>query len=145
HGLCNDILQEYRYTGYQNLRLLDEVSSALLLHKSVVNAMRTLQPTLFPQFSYLFGNKPQNALSKWDWALALQQLLDRLIEDQIDLNMLQQAGGPWATLLQVDGLYEQALANAAACDFSRLLRYFRNFLDTAQGNIFLNGDGSGMR
>src|SRR5437879_11098057 len=36
HGLCNDILQEYRYTAYQNLRLLDEVTSALLIHKSVV-------------------------------------------------------------------------------------------------------------
>src|SRR5262245_24613975 len=30
HGLCNDILQEYRYTAYQNLRLLDEIESALL-------------------------------------------------------------------------------------------------------------------
>jgi len=37
HGLCNDILQEYRYTAYQNLRLLDEVESALLIHKTVVN------------------------------------------------------------------------------------------------------------
>lgn len=145
HGLCNDILQEYRYTAYQNLRLLDEVTSSLLLHKSVVAATQPLQPVLFGQFGYLFGNKPQNALSKWDWALALQQLFNRLIEDQIDVNTLQQAGGAWAALLQADGIYEQALANTAACDFSRLLRYFRNFLDTAQGNLFLNGDGSGVR
>uniref|UniRef100_E6PXQ5 DNA 3'-5' helicase n=1 Tax=mine drainage metagenome TaxID=410659 RepID=E6PXQ5_9ZZZZ len=145
HGLCNDILQEYRYTGYQNLRLLDEVSSALLLHTSVVSAIQTLQPDLYIQFGYLFGNKPQYALSKWDWALALQQLFNRLIEDQINVNALQQAGGVWTALLAADGIYEQALANAAACDFSRLLRYFREFLDTAQGNIFLNGDGSGVR
>src|SRR6266851_5172563 len=80
HGLCNDVLQEYRYTAYQNLRLLDEVDSALLLRKSVVGSINTLQPALFAQFNYLFDNKPQVYLSKWDWALALQQLLDRLIE-----------------------------------------------------------------
>src|SRR5579859_5190985 len=25
HGLCNDIMQEYRYAGYQNYRLLDDI------------------------------------------------------------------------------------------------------------------------
>jgi DNA helicase-2/ATP-dependent DNA helicase PcrA len=138
-------LQEYRYTAYQNLRLLDEVTSALLLHKSVVSNIQPQQAALFGQFNYLFGNKPQNALGKWDWALALQQVFTRLIEDQINVNLLQQAGGPWAALLQADAVYEQALANTCACDFSRLLRYFREFLDTAQGNLFLSGDGSGVR
>ena len=145
HGLCNDILQEYRYTAYQNLRLLDEVTSALLLHKSVVTSTQPLQPALLAQFSYLFGNKPHNMLSKWDWALALQQIFNRLIEDRINLTALQHAGGSWAALLQADGLYEQALANTSACDFSRLLRYFRDFLDTAQGSLFLTGDGAGVR
>jgi len=145
HGLCNDILQQYRYTAYQNLRLLDEIESALLLHKAVVASTQPLQGQLFGQFGYLFGNKPQNILGKWDWALALRQLFDRLIEDRIDLNTLQQAGGPWAALLQADGSYEQALADSHACDFSRLLRYFREFLDTAQGNLFLTGDATGVR
>jgi DNA helicase-2/ATP-dependent DNA helicase PcrA len=145
HGLCNDILQEYRYTAYQNLRLLDEVESALLLHKSVVGSIQPIKGTLFSQFGYLFGNKPQNVLSRWDWALALQKILNRIIEDRINLNMLQPAGSPWAALLQVDNLYEQALAGTHACDFSRLLRYFWEFLDTAQGNLFLAGDSTGVR
>lgn len=145
HGLCNDILQEYRYTAYQNLRLLDEIESALLLHKHVVGSIQPLQAQLFNLFGHLFGNKPQNALSKWDWALALQQLFNRLIEDRLDLNSLQQAGGAWASLLQANGIYEQALANTHACDFSRLLRYFREFLDTAQGHLFLTGDTAGVR
>jgi DNA helicase II / ATP-dependent DNA helicase PcrA len=145
HGLCNDVLQDYRYTAYQNLRLLDEVSSALLLHKSVVANVQPLQATLFAQFGYLFGNKPQNFINKWDWALALQQIFNRLIEDRVNLNLLQQAGGAWSALLQADGIYEQALANTSACDFSRLLRYFREFLDTAQGNLFLAGDAASVR
>lgn len=45
-----------------------------------------------------------------------QQVFNRLIEDQINVNALQQAVGPWVALLQADGIYEQALANTAACD-----------------------------
>lgn len=145
HGMCNDILQEYRYTAYQNLRLLDEVESALLIHKSVVRNTQPIQEDLFAQFNYLFGNKPQNALSRWDWALALQKLFNRLIEDRTNPSILQQEEGPWLSLLQADGFYEQALTDAHACDFSRLLRYFREFLDTAQGDLFLVGDSTGMR
>ncbi|GIW90605.1 MAG: hypothetical protein KatS3mg109_1037 [Pirellulaceae bacterium] len=145
HGLCNDILQEYRYTAYQNLRLLDEVESALLIHKSLVDKTQPHRQALFSQFNYLFDNKPQNNLSKWDWALALQKLFGRLIEDMIDLNALQTAGGPWAALRQCYQLYEQALAANHACDFSLLLKYFLEFLNTGQGNVFLNGDNAGVR
>ena len=60
HGLCNDILQEYRYTAYQNLRLLDEMESALLIHKSVVSNIVPLQRPLFGKFNYLFFRKFQN-------------------------------------------------------------------------------------
>ncbi|MEN6625402.1 MAG: ATP-dependent helicase [Candidatus Sumerlaeia bacterium] len=145
HGLCNDILQEYRYTAYQNLRLLDEVESALLIHKHVVGNIQPLQRSLFGQFNYLFGNKPENCLNKWDWSLALQKIFNRLIEDRVDLNRLQQASGPWTALQQADAIYEQALTTAHSCDFSRLLRYFRTFLDTTQGDVFMTGDGSGVR
>jgi DNA helicase-2/ATP-dependent DNA helicase PcrA len=145
HGLCNDILQEYRYTAYQNLRLLDEVESALLLHKSVIANIQTYIPDLFTQFNYLFGNKPQNMLSRWDWALKLQTLFSRLVEDRIDLNCLQAAGGPWEALSHCYQCYLQALANVHACDFSLLLKYFREFLDSGQGSVFLNGDHSNVR
>jgi DNA helicase-2/ATP-dependent DNA helicase PcrA len=110
-----------------------------------VDNIQPLRAQLFTQFNYLFGNRPANKLSKWDWSLAIQQIFNRLIEDRVDLNALQNAGGVWAALLQSDGIYEQALANAHACDFSRLLRYFREFLDTAQGNLFLTGDVAGVR
>lgn len=142
HGLCNDILQEYRYTAYQNLRLLDEMESALLIHKSVVSNIGPLQRPLFGKFNYLFFKKFQNYQNRWDWALVLIQLFNRLIEDQIDLKALQSKGGPWTSLHQANQIYEDALADAHACDFSRLLRYFLEFLDTGQGGSFLQGDGS---
>ena len=140
HGLCIDILQEYRYTAYQNLRLLDEMGSALLIHKSVTNNIKPLRDSLFDGFNYLFGNKPKPLLNRWDWTLALVQLFNRLIEDQIDLNELKEKGDPWTSLYRANQIYEDALVGAYACDFSRLLRYFREFLNTGQGNSFLKGD-----
>lgn len=145
HGLCNDIMQEYRFTAYQNLRLLDEVENALLIHKQVVANVQAQQPAIFGQFNYLFGHKPLQYLGKWEWALALRQLFDRMVEDRIDLHLLSQAGGAWAALQQANAVYESELQNAHACDFSRLLRYFREFLNTGQGSLFLNGDGTGVR
>lgn len=144
HSLCNDILQEYRYTAYQNLRLLDEMESALLVHRSVVPDIQSLQSALFNQFKYLFGNKPQNFLSRWDWALSLIDLFNRLIEDQIDVNALQTAGGSWAALQQANQIYEQILVDNSACDFSRLLKHFLDFLGTGQGRAFLQGSEDAM-
>src|SRR5258708_1927768 len=34
HSLCNDILQEYRYPAYQNVRLLDDVEQHLFVYRS---------------------------------------------------------------------------------------------------------------
>ncbi len=143
HGLCNDILQEYRYTAYHNLRLLDEIESALLIHRRLVakltaehqDAIRTL-------FPYLFGNKRQ--LNRWDWAIALRTLFDRIVEDRIPVSSLIGAGGDWATFGAVVQLYEQELGAAYSCDFARLQRFFLDFLGTAQGAGFLNGDVTGL-
>lgn len=145
HSICNDVMQEYRYVGYQNLRLLDGVESALLIHKDVVDAIEHLKDDLFSEFDHLFGNRQLNHLSKWDWALALQKLLGRTIEDNIRVPLLSCAGGGWAALAEVQTIYDQILANAHATDFSRLLRHFLNFLDSGQGAIFLGGDGSDVR
>ena len=33
HGLCNDLLQEFRYPGYQNVRLMDSFEQAIFIHQ----------------------------------------------------------------------------------------------------------------
>jgi DNA helicase-2/ATP-dependent DNA helicase PcrA len=142
HGLCNDILQEYRYTAYQNLRLLDEVESALLIHRRVSATVSQTQMHLQTQFQYLFGNKPQ--LSRWDWTIALRTLFDRLVDYRIQVTALTVGGGPWAELATAVALYEQELMNAYSCDFARLQRYFLDFLATQQGAVFLAGDTTGL-
>jgi DNA helicase-2/ATP-dependent DNA helicase PcrA len=145
HGLCNDILQEYRYVDYQNLRLLNEVENALLIHRRVVGNIGHLKHNLYTRFHYLFHNQRENFLGKWDWAIALQTLFGRIIDDQIDLNLLAGGAEGFPELLQANDVYEDALAISHACDFSRLLQKFSEFLDTPQGALFLNGDKGGVR
>ena len=140
HSLCNKILQDYRYSEYLNLRLLDEMENALLIYKSVANNVKHLQSALFDQFSYLFGRIPPDKISNWRWALALRDLFNRLIQDQIDLDRLDAGSGAWSALNEANSLYETELEKAHACDFTRLLKHFRAFLDTVQGEAFLQGD-----
>ena len=142
HGLCNRILQEYRYTGYQNLRLLDEMETALLIHRLVERKLdSTTKAAIEGQFGYIFGRNPNRRKSRWDWSLALLTLFNRLIEDQIDLVKLQIAGGAWAALHEAYEIYEQELAGAYSCDFAHLLKHFLDFLATGQGNAFQQGSG----
>ncbi len=142
HGLCNKILQEYRYTEYQNLRLLDEMEAALLIHRLVESKVDTAAKTeIEKQFGYVFGRKRNSVKNRWDWSLALMTLFNRLIEDQIDLNRLEAAGDGWASLHEAYHIFEQELAGAYSCDFAHLLRHFLNFLGTGQGNAFLEGSG----
>lgn len=143
HGLCNEILQEFRYTEYQNLRLLDDIGAKMLIRDKLAKRVRDNQRQLHSNFRYLFGNNPSPNL--WDWTKALQKLLDRLVDDQIDISALRAAGGPWAELADVNDMYEQILAQKYFCDFSRLQRHFLNFLSTPQGDIFLKGDGTPQR
>ena len=140
HGLCNEILQEYRYPEYLNVRLLDEMENALLIYKSVASNLAPLKGALYEQFDYLFGTIPSNKISNWRWALALRDLFNRLIQDQIDLDLLDAGTGAWSALCEANRLYEKELEEKYACDFARLLQHFRVFLDTVQGKTFLQGD-----
>ena len=142
HGLCNKILQEYRYAEYQNLRLLDEMETALLIHRLVERKVdASAKAAIEGQFGYMFGRNSNRLKSRWDWSLALMTLFNRLIEDQIDLVRLQMAGGAWQALHETHQIFEQELAEAYSCDFAHLLRHFRTFLDTGRGYAFLQGSG----
>ena len=143
HGLCNDILQEYRYTEYQNLRLLDDMETALLVHRTVVNELSAVQKhQIFTRFRYLFDNRRESYQNRWHWALALTTIFNRLVDDQVNLEELRAEGGPWLALYEANQVYEEKLAEAKSCDFARLLRYFQQFLGTGQGESFLGGDGN---
>ena len=142
HGLCNKILQEFRYVQYQNLRLLDEMETAVLIHRLVEKQVpAAAKRKIEAHLGFIFGRNPARRKARWDWTLALMGLFNRLIEDEIDLDALQAAGGVWRSLHDVFDIYQSILTNEHSCDFTHLLRHFRDFLTTGQGKGFLAGTG----
>ena len=142
HGLCNRILQEHRYTKYQNLRLLDEMETALTIRRSVEPKVDdATKAAIGRQFGSIFGSNPQRPKSRWDWSIALIMLFNRLVEDEIDLVCLRAARGTWAALHRAYEVFERELTRTYSCDFAHLLKHFLDFLSTGQSNAFLQGSG----
>lgn len=110
HGQCNEILQEFRYTVYQNLRLLDDVETKMLIRDKVAKKAQSSQTLMLDQFHYLFGNNPRPNL--WGWTKALKKLFDRVVEDVVDVHLLLRQGGAWAELAQVYQEYHDLLKDS---------------------------------
>jgi ATP-dependent DNA helicase UvrD/PcrA len=150
HGLCNDLLQEFRAPNYQNVRLMDEFEQALFVreHMSLIKKPNPPAEIAFwGEFSYLFTPvqwQPTRtyAPSRWNSAKALVTLLNRLIEDRVSISSLKAVGGQLARLGALYEEYVQHLRNSYRCDFSQLQGRFLEFLDTPVGLAFLEGDGS---
>ncbi|MEQ9623006.1 ATP-dependent helicase [Coleofasciculus chthonoplastes] len=143
HSLCNDILQEYRYPGYQNVRLLDQVEQDLFTYRyGDVSDHQDLE--FWRQFEYTVRdwrntNYPPN---KWKRAKAAITLFNHIVEDCVDVQKMSNAGGHWATLANLYQQYTQALQNNYRCDFAHLQARFLEFLNSPASKQFLKGDNS---
>jgi ATP-dependent DNA helicase UvrD/PcrA len=106
HGLCNDILQEFRAPNYQNVRLMDDFEQSLFVyeHMSIVQSPSPATDHPFwTHFSFLFSNRewqPRWAYlpSKWNQTSALVKLFNRIVEDRVFIPAMRAAGGQWARL-----------------------------------------------
>ena len=145
HGLCNDILQEFRAPNYQNVRLMDQFETSMFINEHVpfVKQPGAAVVPFWSNFSYLFGTRWSAAKGKApQWQLgadALATLFNRIAEDNVDVAGMAAAGGHWA---QLAALYEQylgALETHFRCDFAQLQRQFLTFLNSASGAEFKNG------
>lgn len=154
HGLCNDIMQEYKYPGYENYRLLDELEQYLFIyeHVAIANSQDDENLPLWHEYSYLVDgydpisnsmgwNNRERLPNKWKRTNAAIRLFDRIVDDEIDVNRL--TGSDSSLLLQeAYGDYVNTLETHNRCDFSHLQSKFLDFLVTPLGNRFINGDGS---
>ncbi len=143
HSLCNEVLQEHRYPGYQNVRLLDDVEQALFLYKRG-EATRHDDLAFWQFFEYAVPNWRSNSAfppSKWKRVSAAITLFNHLVEDCVVLDRLQAAGSHWATLASLYEQYRSALTEHHRCDYAHLQTHFLNFLHSPSGSRFLNGDG----
>lgn len=157
HSLCNDIMQEYRYTGYQNYRLLDEIDQLLFIYEhselAASNPPQNIHLPLWRFFDYLVSrfsrvtgyswSSSKNYLPhRWLRTNAAKVLFNRIVEDRIDVNQLQGAGGVLTTLSNAYQAYSNRLEANLCCDFAHLQSKFLGFLASPSGDWFLNGDGS---
>lgn len=150
HGLCNDLLQEYRAPGYQNVRLMDEFEQALFVreHVSLIKTPNApAEMAFWRDFPWLFTPQqwqPTRAYppSRWNGTHALVKLLNRIVEDRVSVPALRAAGGQLAVLANLYDEYVQHLANTYRCDFSQLQDRFLDFLQSPVGAAFLDGDGT---
>lgn len=149
HGLCNDLLQEFRGPNYQNVRLMDEFEQALFVreHMSLIKQPNPPAEIAFwRDFPWLFTPQqwqPRRAYppSRWNSTYALVKLLNRLVEDRVSFPGIKAAGGQLAVLADLYEEYSQHLANTFRCDFSQLQGRFLEFLQSTLGTTFRDGDG----
>jgi DNA helicase-2/ATP-dependent DNA helicase PcrA len=156
HSLCNDIMQKYRYPQYQNVRLLDDLEQLLFIYDYSILAGS--QPPdehldLWVHFDYLVNRwnpisggrwNPSSGYrpSRWMRARASVPLFNRIVEDIVNVEELEAAGGIWSILANAYCQYRDALIDNYRCDFAHLQERFLDFLGSPYASKFLHGDGT---
>lgn len=142
HSLCDDILHEFRYPAYQNVRLLDDVDQHLFIYQRAEIA-NNAAPGFWAQFEYAVPNwNPRFTYppNRWQRVKASVVLFNRIVEDLIDVDVMRAAGGNWSTLADYYIQYVQALQSYYRCDFAHLQARFLEFLNAPASARFLDGD-----
>jgi DNA helicase-2/ATP-dependent DNA helicase PcrA len=148
HGLCNDLLQEFRAPNYQNVRLMDEFEQSMFIYEqsSIVKTPNALTDLSFwTDLQYLFSARewqPRygNVPSKWNATSALVKLFNRIVEDRASLAGMRARCGSWARLADLYDEYVGVLEAEHRCDFAHLQLRFLEFLQTPLGRHFRDGD-----
>ena len=140
HSLCNDILQEYRYPGYQNVRLLDQVEQHIFVY---LYSQITKHPDVafWRFFDYVVPDwRDKNYVpSQWKRGKAGAELFNHIVEDVVDIAQMKSAGGYWSVLAHLYEQYVQALHSRYRCDFAHLQQRFLEFLQQPTGRQLLDG------
>lgn len=158
HGLCNDIMQEFRYVGYQNFRLLSDMEQRLFIteHSSLASIeppkeqleLWTKLPYLASGFDPVTGGqwRPQHGRfpNRWVRARGAQMLFNRIVEERVAVKKMRRKGGFWSIVSDAYEEYRDKLFSRYRCDFAHLQAKFLDFLTTPQGKLFLQGDGTDL-
>jgi len=150
HSLCNDIMQEYRYPRYQNVRLMDELEQLIFINERselVTRRPGKVEQQLWTMFGGLLGGWESVALgrrmqSRLFRAIAFRSLVNRIAEYRVDVDVLEHAGGIWLCLADGYEEYVYSLRRTGRSDFSQVQVLFRDFLGDPKGQLFVSGDGS---
>jgi DNA helicase-2/ATP-dependent DNA helicase PcrA len=142
HGLCNDILQDFRSPDYQNVRLLDDVEQQLFTYR-YADITDYADRAFWNHFALAvpeWSTGAQHSPGKWKRARAAIILFNRIVEDGVDLAIMRQRGPQWHQLATFYEQYRDELKTRYRCDFAHLQDRFLGFLANGRGHIFLAGD-----
>lgn len=150
HSLCNDILLEYRFPGYRNCRPMDDMEQLLFIyfHSRIAGPKGKLSPQhkkMFKYFYYMFDSISQKVVksgkipNRWSRARVAQSLFNRIVEFELDIDLMRQKGGNWSTLAHEFVEYEKALNEYSRVDFAHMQSKLLEFLATHRGELFVKG------
>lgn len=155
HSLCNDIMLDYKCPEYENYRLLDDIEQTLYIyeHSNFVKSNNDSYLPLCIKLDYLFDqfdpitgsvgwSNHERLPNRWRRCKGAVSLFNRIVEDNIDLNLLSAANDPCNILLNAYNEYVKSLEENRRCDFAHLQEKFLNFLNSPLGTLFLQGDRS---
>lgn len=154
HSLCNDIMQEYRYSDYQNVRVLNDLEQPLFIYDNSILTYSKPPDThlkLWQKFNYLleqwdpisgFRWNGISMPSRWRRTRATVILFNRIVEDLVDIKKMKARSGIWTILADAYEQYEDTLANQFRCDFAHIQKKFLKFLKTPRGRQFLDGEAN---
>lgn len=152
HSLCNDIMHEYRYPPYQNVRLMDELEQLIFINEysplvieQPINGSDAWQ--LWSMFVGLLRDWPNQSANmvirnRLNRAKGMRNLVSRIVEYRVNVDRMREAGEAWACLADGYDEYVKQLGLLRRSDFSHVQATFLQFLDDPKGQFFLNGDGS---
>ena len=164
HSISNEIMQEIRYSGYQNYRLLEDLENTLFIleHSSFTQQGKKFDESKFkpiwddPDFSGYFkkfslvtnrGWNPKSGFppNRWNRVEFIKKAFDTIINENIELIML--SSSKRRSLQLISELYEeyrQKLESMYRVDFSHLQYKFLQFLNSSESKSLLNGDGTSI-
>ena len=149
HGLCNDIMLEHKYPGYENYKLLDDMEQKLFIYEHVdlirddeffKELLRHIRELLESNGLSTHRFQETQYKSWWKRTNLLTVLFNRIVEDLVDLNIIKQKGGVWEKLAQAYIDYVNLLDMHKRLDFAHLQKKFLEFLGTEMGKKFVDGD-----
>lgn len=162
HSLGNDIMQEFRYSGYQNYRLLEDLEESLFIleHSSFCLSGKRFSadkfrpiwdhPVFQPQFtrfSYI-TNRPWSSTSnyppnRWLRSDFARKAFDTIVNEDLDPDDLISQNEEGIKLIgELYKEYRDKLESTYRVDFSHLQQKFLRFLNSPESRQFLQGDGT---
>lgn len=135
HSICNQLLREYRYEDAQNKKPMDEIEQSYFVYKNSDIA------SCDDEDFWAYFSSSNFVPNKWTRTKLGITILNRITEDLVQKDKLINSGD--AILEQCAEFHDQyldALNSNARYDFATIQSLFLKFLDSPQGELFLEGN-----